>query len=169
MNSDHDLCELVRDALLDPAAPRPPGMDDHVATCESCRRLRDAHRAAERLAPPAPSAPRIGMEQVLARVRRRRRMRAATGAAAAVGIALVIALRVTTSPPRHDSGQDVFALADSIRGYAQRDVASDDPALLAYAALAAWLAPPALHSLELPSLSVTPSPGIGVTEGGTSP
>jgi hypothetical protein len=170
MTSRHDLCEHVCDALLDPAAPRPPGMDEHVATCASCRRLRDAHRVAERLAPPpARNAPGIGMDQVLAQVRRRRRGRAAMGTAAAVGIALVIALRVTTSPPRRVAGEDLFALADSVRGYAQREVASDDPALLAYAALAAWLAPPALHSLELPSLSVAPSPGIGATAGGISP
>ncbi len=172
MTSRHDLCERVCDALLDPAAPRPPGMDEHLATCASCRRLRDAHEVAERLAPKptACDAPGIGMDQVLARVTRRRRMRAAAGAAAAaVGIALVIALRVTSSPPRRVAGEDVFALADSVRGYAQREVASDDPALLAYAALAVWLAPPALRSLELPSLSVAPSPGIGATAGGISP
>ncbi len=168
MTSSHDLCELVCDAVLDPAAPRPPGMDEHVATCASCRRLRDAHRAAERLAPPAArSAPEIGMDQVLARLRRRRRMRAATVAAAATGIALVIALRAPTSPPRRVAGEDLFALADSVRGYAQREVASDDPVLLASAPLSAWLAPPPRRSLELPSFA--PSPQIGTTAGGMSP
>ncbi len=168
MTSVHNLCVVVCDALLDPAAPRPPGMDEHVASCASCQRLRDAHRVAERLAPPpARSAPGIGMDQVLARVRRRRRMRAAAGAAAAVGIALVIALRATTSPPRRVASEDLFALVDSVRGYAQREVASEDPALLAFAPLTEWLAPPPRRSLELPSFA--PSPEIGATVGGVSP
>ncbi len=170
MTSARDPCTRVCDALLDPAAPRPPGMGEHLATCASCRRLRDAQRAAERLAPPpARSLQAIGMDQVLARVRRRRRMRAAAGAVAAVGVALAatIGLRVKTSTPS-GPGEDVFALADSVRDYAQREVASDDPALHAYAALA-WLAPPPLRSLDLPSSSMAPSSQLGATAGGMSP
>jgi len=170
MKPGHDLCERVGDALLDPAAPRPPGLDEHVATCEGCRRLGDAHRIAERLVPPpARRAPGIEMDEVLARVRRRRRARAATVAAAGVGIALGLALNAPTAPPRSSAGADVFALADAIRGYGQREIASDDPVLLAYAPLVAWLAPPARRSLDLPSLSVVPSPEIGAPAGGDSP
>jgi hypothetical protein len=54
-----------------------------------------------------------------------------------------------------------------VRAYATRDLASDDPSVHAYPALAAWLAPPALRSLDLPSLSPLPDPGA--TAGGALP
>ncbi len=168
MTSRENFCELVSDALVDPAAPRPPGMQAHLAACPACRRLRDAHRAAERLRPPSARAGRaIGMEQVLARVRRRRRSRAVAGAAAAAAVALVLAVRSPHEAPPRASGDDVFALAESVRGYSQREVAAEDPILVAFAPLTDWLAPPPRRSLKLPSFA--PFPGVGSAPGAVSP
>jgi hypothetical protein len=161
-------CDLVSDALLDPAAPRPPGMEAHLASCPTCRRLRDAHLAAHGLGRAADRTPRaIGMEDVLARVRRRRRTRVAAAAAAAAAVALVLAVRLPGEPSRTADAEDLFALAERVGGYAQREIATEDPVLLAYAPLTDWLAPPPRRSLELPSIA--PSPEIGTTSGGVSP
>ncbi len=155
-----DFCAAVADALLDPGAPRPSGMEAHLAGCAACRRLAEAHRAAERLrGAPGPGGPAIGLDQVLARVRSRRRARAAAGGAVAVAVGIALALGLPREVPRRAGGEDVFALAESVRGYSQRDLATEDPVLVAFAPLTRWLAPPPRSSLDLPSLA-PPSGGV---------
>lgn len=162
-------CDAAVEALLDPSRPRPAGLDAHLEACPTCRRLRDATRAAERLAaPPPPRPPAIRVDEVEARVRSRRRARAAVAAATTAACAvLALALLARGPAPRQARGDDLFALVDSVDGYARREVALDDPALRGAAPLAGWLAPPPRRSFDLPSLAPTPHPGESA--GGTEP
>ena len=53
-------CQPYADAVVDPAAPRPPDLDAHLAACASCTALSQGHRAAEQLAgAELPAAPRL--------------------------------------------------------------------------------------------------------------
>ncbi len=154
MKTDREICNRVVEAILDEAAPRPPGMEAHLGACAACRELRDAHAAALLLGGIAgPAAAPVDAASVVRRARRRRRVRA--GAAAvlvAVALALWLPRLAWRGPDRVAPGADfsLAALSSEVWSYTQRDVAREDPVLLAFGELPRWLAPPPSRALDSP-------------------
>ncbi len=147
------ICDAIAAHVLDDLAERPPGAEAHLETCAECRALLASHRAALQLAGEAVAA---AVPVTMATVRARARRRATLGAAAAAAAAAASVLLVLGIPgpdgPRPTAGADLFALAEEVRGYEQRDLAREDPVLGAYGPVARWFAPPPRHPLDLPSI-----------------
>jgi hypothetical protein len=142
-----DPCERYASSIVDPAVSRPADLEAHLAACPACRSLDAAHRAASRLrAAPAAGAPPWPLEAIVARVRRRRLARgvAVLGAASLAALALGI---VRSRPPPAPGG-DLFAVAEVVAGYVERDVARADPALGSLAPIAGWFAAPPRQPFE---------------------
>jgi hypothetical protein len=148
-------CDRFADAILDETAPRPEGLEDHLASCPACRTLAAAHQAARRLPPPALALPAVvGADEIRARVRRRRTVRTAGAGVLAGGVAAIFLFAAPLR--RHGEALppgDLFALADGLRDLTRRDPLAGDPAIGAMGPVLDWLAPPRASRFDLDSIS----------------
>jgi hypothetical protein len=161
-------CGPFADAILDGAAPRPAGFDAHLASCERCRVLAAAERAARSLPAPEISRPvPIGEPEVRARVLRRRFARRVSTGSLAAGVAVLVFMAVPSAhrAPARPAG-DLFALADELAALTRRDPMADAASFAGAGAVSDWLAPPRASALDLDS--ITPRCFQAAT-GGTSP
>jgi anti-sigma factor RsiW len=161
-------CDRFVDAILDETAPRPAGLEEHLASCPACRTLAAAHRAAQdlppsRLVPPVP----VGGDEIRARVRRRRTVRTVGAGVLAVAIAAVLLAGPLRRGEQAAPPGDLFALADGLRDLTRRDPLAGDPAIGAMGPVSDWLAPPRASRFDLDS--ILPSLGLRATGGGDAP
>ena len=150
-------CDQFEAALLDEAAPRPPGFEPHLAACPTCPALAAAHREALRLRGATLSRPRA---RPLAEVQRRAGIVGGLMLALGGGMGLVALEFDAPAPaeqqaalPRElaapmlgleEQGGELFALAQlqaSVSAELARDPRDDAAAVRAFGALPRWTLP----------------------------
>lgn len=166
--------ELMQQALIDEAVPRPEGLEAHLASCEACGSFAAAHRAALRLRGATLSASR---RRPLAAVQRRAGILGGLVLALGGGFGL-LALRleehvvlVERAAPEQPvliiqaPEGDLFALAQlqaTITSELTRDPREDAAAVRAFGALPRWTAPTRTQPIR--SLGRSASPVVFTSE-----